>query len=256
MPALLETKGITMRFNGQAVLDGVSWQVEEGSFKSIIGPNGAGKTTFFNIISGQLKPSGGQVLYRGRDITGEPTHVRAKMGIGRSFQITSVFPNLTVSENVRLAVQTATNLRLNFWQDYRKLGALQDQAHQYLAMTRLHEKGSQLAKNLTLGEKRKLELAMLLALEPEVLLLDEPTAGMALEEVPSMVEVIRNVHRQRKRTVLMVEHKIDLVLDLSDSIAVLFNGTLLADGPPAEIVRNGKVQAAYLGGLYEQYAQG
>jgi branched-chain amino acid transport system ATP-binding protein len=247
---ILETNGLTIVFGGHVAVDNVSVKIQRNQLKSIIGPNGAGKTTFFNMLSGQLKPTKGSVFFDGKDITSLSPAERTRLGIGRSFQITNVFPNLTCYENVRLAVQSQKGIRYNMFSHVRKFRDVNERAYQLLDIVFLANKANEMAVNLTHGEKRKLEIAMLLALETEVLLLDEPTAGMSLEEVPMILDVIRNIRDQRNRTILLIEHKMDMVLDLSDNIMVLFHGQLLADGPPEEIIRNEQVQSAYLGGLY------
>ncbi|MFC4766012.1 ABC transporter ATP-binding protein [Effusibacillus consociatus] len=248
---LLETRGLTIQFGGHVAVNEVNFQLKPHTFKSIIGPNGAGKTTFFNLLSGQLKPTAGSVFFKGKDITKLAVYERTRLGIGRSFQITNVFPNLTVLENVRIAVQAKGGVSFRLFSHYRKFHQFEETAVRLLEKVHLAAKATQLAKNLSHGDKRKLEIAILLALEPELLLLDEPTAGMSLEEVPSIIEVIRTLKDSGDHTILLIEHKIDMVLGLSDSLAVLFNGRLLADGTPQEIMNNELVQSAYLGGLYE-----
>lgn len=248
---LLETKGLTIQFGGHVAVQDVTFQLKPLTFKSIIGPNGAGKTTFFNLLSGQLRPTAGSVFFKGRDITACSVHERTRLGIGRSFQITNVFPNLTVLENVRLAAQAKGGAGYLLFSHYRAFLQFEEKAYHLLEQVGLRTKAEQRAKELSHGDKRKLEIAILLALEPELLLLDEPTAGMSLEEVPSIIVLIRSLKESGRHTILLIEHKIDMVLDLSDSLAVLFNGRLLADGTPAEIMNNQQVQAAYLGGFYE-----
>lgn len=248
---IIEAKDLTISFGGHTAVDHVSLSIPEKEFKSIIGPNGAGKTTFFNLLSGQLKPSAGQVFYKGEDISKLSPPKRTKLGIGRSFQITNVFPNLTILENVRLAAQANKNIMYSMFRNYKKYPALEERAIECLEQVHLAAKFNHLASSLAHGEKRKLEIAMLLALDPELLLLDEPTAGMSLEEVPAIIEVIRQIRDRRDRTIILIEHKMDLVLDLSDTISVLFHGKLLADGHPNEIMNNEQVQTAYLGGLHE-----
>ncbi|ARU62882.1 ABC transporter ATP-binding protein [Tumebacillus avium] len=248
---LLTTQGLTIQFGGHVAVSDVDFQLKPGTFKSIIGPNGAGKTTFFNLISGQLKATRGAVFFKGTDLTGKGVAARARMGIGRSFQITNVLPSLTVLENVRMAAQAVSGVSFRLFSHYRKFSALEQQAHELLKKVHLDSQADKLAKNLSHGDKRKLEIAILLALEPELLLLDEPTAGMSLEEVPAIIEVIRELKAAGGQTILLIEHKIDMVLDLSDELAVLFNGKLLADGTPEEIMNNDLVQSAYLGGLYD-----
>ncbi|MBO0962483.1 ABC transporter ATP-binding protein [Neobacillus sp. MM2021_6] len=252
MSVLIETTDLSIIFGGHTAVDGVSISVPEKHFKSIIGPNGAGKTTFFNLLSGQLMPTKGKIFYRGKDITKYSPTIRTREGIGRSFQITNVFPNLTVLENVRLAVQSQAGIRYQMLFHYKKYRAFEKKALDWLKLVLLNDKKESLASNLAHGEKRKLEIAMLLALETEVLLLDEPTAGMSLEEVPAILEVIKRIKEQGNRTIILIEHKMDMILDLSDSVMVLFNGRLLADGTPEEIMNNETVQSAYLGGQMDE----
>lgn len=248
---LLQTNGLTIQFGGHIAVNDVSFQLAPYTFKSIIGPNGAGKTTFFNLLSGQLKPTAGSVLFKGRDITKLSVHERTRFGIGRSFQITNVFPNLSVLENVRVAVQAKGKVSFRLFSHYKRFQEFEETAYSILKKVHLETKANNLAKNLSHGDKRKLEIAILLALEPELLLFDEPTAGMSLEEVPAIIEVIRSLKDSGQHTILLIEHKIDMVLNLSDSLAVLFNGRLLADGTPEQIMNDERVQSAYLGGLYE-----
>ncbi len=248
MNSIIETRDLTISFGGHTAVDSVSISVPKNHFKSIIGPNGAGKTTFFNLLSGQLMPTKGQILFNGEDITNLSPTKRTRKGMGRSFQITNVFPNLTVLENVRLAVQSQAGIRYQMLTHYLKYKELEVKAEEWLKIVLLDSKKDTLAKNLAHGEKRKLEIAMLLALNTEVLLLDEPTAGMSLEEVPAILDVIRKIKEKGDRTILLIEHKMDMILDLSDSVMVLYNGTLLADGTPEEIMKNETVQSAYLGG--------
>ncbi|MBM4763527.1 ABC transporter ATP-binding protein [Bacillus sp. B15-48] len=252
--ALIETKDLTIHFGGHTAVDHVNISVDENHFKSIIGPNGAGKTTFFNLLSGQLTPTKGQILFQGEEITKLSPTMRTRKGIGRSFQITNIFPNLTVLENVRLAVQSHAQVRYQMLFSFKKYKELEEKAVEWLELVLLDEKKDMLANNLAHGEKRKLEIAMLLALNTDVLLLDEPTAGMSLEEVPAILEVIKKIKEKGDRTILLIEHKMDMIIDLSDSIMVLFNGRLLADGTPEEIMNNEIVQSAYLGGIYDDHA--
>jgi len=244
---LLEARAVSKRFGGLTALNTVDFTLDEGHIASIIGPNGAGKTTFFNLLSGQYRPSEGRILFRGRDITSRGAAARTRLGIGRSFQLTNIFPTLTVLENVRLAVQAHRGLGFTAWRDYRSFPDLEDAAYRLLETVLLPTKWAAPAGALAHGEKRKLELGILLALEPEVLLLDEPTAGMSLEEVPAIIGLIDAIRARRNRTILLVEHKIDMVMALSDSIAVLQDGRLIADGPPAEVSASAAVQAAYFG---------
>jgi branched-chain amino acid transport system ATP-binding protein len=247
-PAIIETKDLTIRFGGHVAVDHVNLQIPPYIFKSIIGPNGAGKTTFFNMVSGQYRPTDGRVFFKGKDITHFSPALRTKLGIGRSFQLTNVFLSLTVLENVRLAIQSQRNIGFNFWKNYLHFPELEDRAYELLEMVLLDTKWNVPASSLTHGEQRKLEIAILLALEPEVLLLDEPTAGMALEEVPSILEILKNIKDKKNKTILLVEHKMDVLMALSDSIAVLHEGKLIADDAPEAISKNQEVQEAYFGG--------
>jgi branched-chain amino acid transport system ATP-binding protein len=229
-------------------VDRVSLDVPARSLKSIIGPNGAGKTTLFNLLSGQYRASEGRIAFKGQNITGWSAARRARAGIGRSFQLTNIFPTLSVLENVRIALQARSGLLFNAWRSYRAFPALEDRAWGILETVLLGAKWRSPASELAHGEKRKLEVGILLALDAEVLLLDEPTAGMSLEEVPSIIALVEGIRRRRDRTVLLVEHKIDMIMTLSDSIAVLKDGRLIADDTPEAISRNAEVQAAYFGG--------
>ncbi|RLQ97257.1 ABC transporter ATP-binding protein [Falsibacillus albus] len=253
METILETNGLTIQFGGHKAVDDISFSLPEKHFKSVIGPNGAGKTTFFNLISGQLSPSKGKIFLKGEDVTKMSPTLRTRKGIGRSFQITNVFPNLTVLENVRLAVQSQMGIRYQMFRHFHSYKKVTEEAQEKLMLVLLEDKAYALAGNLAHGEKRKLEIAMLLALHTEILLLDEPTAGMSVEEVPAILEVIKNIKAQGDRTIMLIEHKMDMIMELSDSIMVLFNGQLLADGAPKEIVKNETVQSAYLGGLYDEF---
>jgi branched-chain amino acid transport system ATP-binding protein len=245
---ILQTSELTIRFGGHVAVDPVSLDVAPGTLKSIIGPNGAGKTTLFNLLSGQHRPSEGRVYFKGEDVTSLGAAARTRRGIGRSFQLTNVFPTLTVLENVRLAVQARAGLALNAWRHHAAFPELEDRAYEILGQVLLATKWDARASDLAHGETRKLELGILLALEPELLLLDEPTAGMALEEVPAIIGLVAAIRARRERTILLVEHKIDMILALSDTVAVLKDGRLIADDTPAAISANPDVQAAYFGG--------
>lgn len=245
---ILETKDLTIRFGGHVAVDHVNFQMAPFAFKSIIGPNGAGKTTFFNMLTGQYKPTEGKVFLKGKDITGLSPAQRTQLGMGRSFQLTNIFPVLTVLENVRVAVQSRLGFGLNFWRSYLHFSEAQDEAFGILQNVLLDEKWNASSAALTHGEKRKLEIAILLALGSEILFLDEPTAGMSLEEVPAILDLLKMIKEARTRTILLVEHKMDMIMSLSDSIMVLQEGMLIADGLPDEICRNQAVQDAYLGG--------
>ncbi len=245
---IIETRDLTIRFGGHVAVNHVSLQIEPFSFKSIIGPNGAGKTTFFNLVTGQYRPTEGQIYLKGRDITDFGPAERTRLGMGRSFQLTNIFSNLSVLENVRVAIQSRKGLGLNFWNHYLRFSELEDEAYSILEDVLLHERWSAAASSLTHGEQRKLEIAILLSLDPEILFLDEPTAGMSQEEVPTILEILEKIKSTRRRTMLLVEHKMDMIMTLSDSIAVLQEGSLIADGSPDAIYRSKAVQEAYLGG--------
>jgi branched-chain amino acid transport system ATP-binding protein len=245
---IIETRDLTIRFGGHVAVDHVNLQIPPFTFKSIIGPNGAGKTTFFNMISGQYHPTKGKVFFKERDITPLSPSIRAGLGIGRSFQLTNLFLSLSVLENVRLAAQCQRKIGFNFWNNYLRFSELEDRAYEILKMVLLDTKWNVPASSLTHGEQRKLEIAILLALEPKVLLLDEPTAGMALEEVPSILELLKQIKNRGDKTILLVEHKMDVLMALSDSIAVLHEGKLIANDTPEAVSRNKEVQEAYFGG--------
>jgi branched-chain amino acid transport system ATP-binding protein len=247
---ILETRNLHRDFGGLVAVNDVSMQVRSGSLHSIIGPNGAGKTTFFNLLSGNLKPTSGRVIFKGRDITDLPAHRTAHLGIGRSFQITNVFPNLTVLENVRLAAQALGPDNFKFWRDHRHFTRYQRRADEVINQVGLTAQASVPARALPHGGKRNLELAILLAADPELLLLDEPTAGMAREEIPLLMDVIRAIQHQTDKTIMLVEHKMDLVMNVSDWITVMHQGRILAEGTPDATASNESVQSAYLGELY------
>jgi branched-chain amino acid transport system ATP-binding protein len=247
---ILETHNLRKDFGGLVAVDNVSMTVRARSLHSIIGPNGAGKTTFFNLLSGNLKPTSGRVVFKGRDITNLPTHRTAHLGIGRSFQITNVFPNLTVHENVRLAAQALGHDNFKFWHDHGHFDQYEEHARDVIDQVGLTAQKEMVARALPHGGKRKLELAILLASDPELLLLDEPTAGMAREEIPMLMGVIEKIRSQTDRTIILVEHKMDLVMNVSDWITVMHHGRILAEGTPDEITSNEVVQSAYLGDLY------
>jgi len=245
---IIETRDLTIRFGGHVAVNRVSFQAEPNTLKSIIGPNGAGKTTLFNLLTGQYKPSEGKVFLKGNDVTALSPARRTRLGMGRSFQLTNIFPFLSVLENVRVAVQSRQRLGFNFWRSFTRFPELEDEAFEILKDVLLENKWALPASALTHGEQRKLEIAILLGLKPEILLLDEPTAGMSQEEVPAILEILEQIKGSRERTMLLVEHKMDMVMALSDSIAVLQDGRLIADGDPDEIRDSEEVQAAYLAG--------
>ena len=245
---IIESQDLTIRFGGHVAVDHVSLKVQPFTLKSIIGPNGAGKTTYFNLLTGQYKATEGKVLLKGRDITDLGAAMRTRLGMGRSFQLTNIFPLLSVLENVRVAIQSREGFGLNFWRNYLHFSETEDEAYAILKDVFLDDKWAAPANSLTHGEQRKLELAILIALKPEILFLDEPTAGMSQEEVPAILEILEQIKSNRDRTILLVEHKMDMIMTLSDSIAVLQDGKLIADGDPDTIHQSKEVQEAYLGG--------
>ena len=261
---MLETRHLTIRFGGHVAVDDVSCAFAPGTLTAIVGPNGAGKTTYFNLISGQLPASAGQVLLDGQDITRLPAPLRTRRGLGRAFQLTQLFANLSVVENVRLAVQAREAGRgqgggiggidlLRVWLDRQ---TWRDEAQAILAQVRLADKAAATASSLPHGDQRKLEVAILIALDPRVFMFDEPTAGMSVDEVPVVLDLIRSLKSRKDCTILLVEHKMDVVRELADRIIVLHNGQLVADGEPATVIASPVVQQAYLGMAAEAEAEG
>ena len=241
---LLRTEALTRAFGSLIAVDRVDVAVRRGELRSIIGPNGAGKTTFFRLISGETTPTSGRVWFGGREITGLPQHAVARLGITKSYQITNVFPHLSVLENVRVAVQGHAR-SFNFWSRADQLGDVRDRAVATLNSVGLGTKIDMLAAHLSHGEKRHLELGIALASDPTLLLLDEPTAGMSPEETDATMGLIRGL--AAGRTVVLVEHKMKVVMGISDRITVLHQGQVLAEGTPEEIRANTRVQQTYLG---------
>ena len=247
MSFALETKELTIRFGGHVAVDAVTCGFAPGTLTAIVGPNGAGKTTYFNLISGQLRASAGRVLLHGKDISDRSAPQRSHLGIGRAFQLTNLFPNLSVLENVRLAVQSRAHLGHNLWSIWSSHRELIARAEEVLETVALTAKRDVAAAALPHGDQRKLEVAILIALEPEVFMFDEPTAGMSVDEVPVILDLIRALKSRKDKTILLVEHKMDVVRELSDRIVVLHNGALVADGEPAAVIASPVVQEAYLG---------
>ena len=248
---ILETNRLRKEFGALVAVANVSIKVRPNTIHSIIGPNGAGKTTFFNLLSGNLEPTSGRVYFRGRDITRMPLHRAAHLGIGRSFQITNIFPNLTVLENIRLSCQALGRGNFQMLRHYRHFREYERRAWEVIRQVGLEKEALMLARTLPHGGQRKLELGIILATDPELLLLDEPTAGMAAEQVPELMELIRAVHQAGNKTIILVEHNMNVVMSISDYITVMHQGQVLAEGTPAEIAANEVVQSAYLGGLYK-----
>jgi branched-chain amino acid transport system ATP-binding protein len=245
--ASLATRDLTIRFGGHVAVNGVTADFYPGTLTVIVGPNGAGKTTYFNLVSGQLAATSGSVHVAGRDVTRLGPAARTRLGVGRAFQLTNLFPHLTVLENVRLAVQSRAGIGLNMfsvWFGHKEIIA---RAEHYLERVSMIAKRDVYVGTLPHGDQRKLEVAILLALEPEILMFDEPTAGMSVDEVPVVLDLIHQVKAERNKTVLLVEHKMDVVRSLADRIIVLHNGTLVADGEPREVMQSKIVQEAYLG---------
>ena len=236
-----------MRFGGHVAVDAVSCGFQAGELTAIVGPNGAGKTTYFNLISGQIPASAGKVFLRGRDISGQSVSQRTKAGIGRAFQLTNLFPDLTVLENVRLVVQSHSGQGFNMWSMASKHAEMVEAAEAILARVRLLEQRHQVVSELSHGNQRKLEVALLIALDPAVYMFDEPTAGMSVDEAPVVLDLIAELKAQTDRTILLVEHKMDVIRTLADRIIVLHNGALAADGAPAEVMASDVVQEAYMG---------
>ncbi len=242
----LALRGITWRVGGVAIVDNVDLDLAPGEFLAVIGPNGAGKTSLFNLVSGLRRPTAGTVAVNGRDVTTLSPHRRARLGLGRTFQTSAVFASLTVAENVCLAVQARRGGSMRLWRSRRSERAVAADAAQVLEQVNLAERDTALAATLAHGEKRKLEIALLLAAQPTVMLLDEPMAGVSAEEVPALVDVVRGLTRSGQ-SVLMVEHHMDVVLDLADRVAVMHHGAMLVCDTPAVVMANRTVQEAYLG---------
>ncbi len=244
---ILETSGLGLDIGGATIVADVGLEVRQGELLGIIGPNGAGKTTLFNLLSGLLRPTAGRILVDGDDVTEQPPFRRTQLGLGRTFQISSVFPFLSVLENVRLAAEASLGGALRIWRRASSVREALDRASWALERVGLAGVGPRLAGSLAHGDKRKLELAMLLAADKRVIMLDEPMAGVSAEDVPALVEVIRSVHGEHGKTVLMVEHHIEVVTGLAERIAVMHHGRLLALDTPENVMRNAEVQAAYVG---------
>ena len=244
---MLETRDLTIRFGGHVAVDAVSCAFAPGTLTAIVGPNGAGKTTYFNLISGQLAATAGQVLFGGADITRLVVSERARRGLGRAFQLTNLFPNLSVRENVRLAVQSRAGAGLDLFRHWTAHAQLIAEADDLLRQVALTERGDVLAGRLPHGDQRKLEVGILLALQPQVFMFDEPTAGMSVDDVPVVLDLIHAIKAKGDKTILLVEHKMDVVRSLADRIIVLHNGKLVADGEPASVIASPVVQEAYLG---------
>ena len=243
----LETRDLTVRFGGHVAVDHVSCAFHPGELTAIVGPNGAGKTTYFNLISGQIPASEGTIELDGADITRLSIPARTERGLGRAFQLTNLFPKLTVLENVRLVIQSRMRRGFNIWTTAMSHRDMIEAAEAVLARVRLSHLAHQTVAALPHGDQRKLEVATLIAMEPRVFMFDEPTAGMSVDEAPVILDLIAEIKQDAAATVLLVEHKMDVIRSLADRIMVLHNGALVADGPPAEVMSSAVVQEAYMG---------
>jgi branched-chain amino acid transport system ATP-binding protein len=245
--SMLEARNATKSFGSLVAVKNVSLSVAPGELRAIIGPNGAGKTTFFNLMTGFFPPTSGQIMLDGQDITRRTAVERVKLGMARTFQITEIFPELTVRENVRIAAESAEGLSLHMWASRADSKRVRDDVVEILALTGLATKADRLVGELSHGDQRAAEIAMALALKPRVLLLDEPTAGMGEQETYQVASLIRKLHKNSSYTIVLIEHDMRVVFNLADRITVLTEGAMLADGTPQEIDANPAVQAAYLG---------
>jgi branched-chain amino acid transport system ATP-binding protein len=245
--SLLRVEGLSCCFGSLRAVNDVSMSIAPGELRALIGANGAGKTTLFNLLSGFVAPSGGRIVFDGRDITACAPHQRVGMGIARTFQITEVFPELSVHENLRIPVESEAGLRLRPWVSRSEAHAIERRVQELLTLGGLNGKSWRLAGELSHGDQRTTEILMALALKPRLLLLDEPTAGMGEQETYEITELIRRLHRERSLTILLVEHDMRVVFHLADRIMVMAEGALLAEGTAGQIASDERVQAAYLG---------
>src|SRR5580692_2941080 len=244
---MLDIRDVTKKFGSLVAVDDVSMQVAAGELRAIIGPNGAGKTTFFNMISGFFAPTAGEIVFDGTTVTKMAVAARVAMGMARTFQITEIFPELTVRENIRIGVESALGLRLRFWLGGKHAADVRRGIDEALTQTGLTTKADRLVGELSHGDQRAAEIATALTLKPRLLLLDEPTAGMGEHETFAVANLIRRLHRNSAYTIVLIEHDMRVVFNLADKITVLGEGKLLAEGTPAEIGDNPVVQEAYLG---------
>jgi branched-chain amino acid transport system ATP-binding protein len=244
---LLEVRNVTKTFGSLVAVSGVSLNVAPGELRAVIGPNGAGKTTFFNLISGFFPPTNGAIVFDGKDITSVSASARVRSGMARTFQITEIFPEVSVYENIRVAAEVAAGLRLRPWIGHRERVEIARQVDEIIELADLASKAHRLVGELAHGDQRAAEIAMSLALKPRLLLLDEPTAGMGDQETFDITSLIRKLHRNSGYTIVLIEHDMRVVFHLADRLTVLDQGRLLAEGSPEEIAANEVVQAAYLG---------
>ena len=242
---ILATSKLSRRFGGVHAVRDVTLTVPRGQLRAIIGPNGAGKTTLFNLLTGQLPCHSGRIFFKGKDVTGLPPHYLCRHGLGRTFQINSIFGNATVLENVQLALLAHQGKTWNLFASAKRL--LVREAEELFELLGLANQAGKLGSALAYGDRRRLEVALALACQPELLLLDEPTSGMSLSEKPEMVKLIRNIAREQGVTAVLIEHDMDVVFSMADWITVMHQGTILADGTPREIQANHRVQEVYLG---------
>jgi branched-chain amino acid transport system ATP-binding protein len=245
--SLLQAEQLSCCFGSLRAVNQVSMSIAPGELRALIGANGAGKTTFFNLLSGFVAPSAGRIVFDGQDITERPAHERVAMGIARTFQITEVFPELSVHENLRIPVESEAGLRLRPWLSRSATDQIGARVEELLDLGGLTQKSWRLAGELSHGDQRTTEILMALALKPRLLLLDEPTAGMGEQETYEITELIRRLHRERSLTILLVEHDMRVVFHLADRIMVMAEGSMLAEGTAQQIAADERVQAAYLG---------
>ena len=245
--SMLEVRGVSKHFGSLVAVQDVSLTVAEGELRAIIGPNGAGKTTFFNMISGFFPPTNGDIVFAGEVITKLPVAARVARGMARTFQITEIFPELTVRENVRIAQESADGYRLHMWVSRAETVRVMREVDELMSVTGLEGKADRLVGELSHGDQRAAEIAMALALRPKLLLLDEPTAGMGEQETYRVAGLIRRLHKNSNFTIVLIEHDMRVVFNLADRITVLDQGKMLADGTPQQIAEDPHVQAAYLG---------
>ena len=243
----MQVQDVSKHFGKLVAVNGVTLTVEPGELRAVIGPNGAGKTTFFNLISGFFPPTSGRIVFQGQDITGMPEHKRVKLGMARTFQVTEIFPELTVRENIRVAVEVADGRRLSPWLSKSNRARLEGRVVELMEMGDIAAMADRLVGELSHGDQRATEIMMSLALNPKLLLLDEPTAGMGDQETYHVTKLIRRLHKDQKLTVILIEHDMRVIFHLADRIMVLAEGAPLAEGTPDEIANNERVQAAYLG---------
>jgi branched-chain amino acid transport system ATP-binding protein len=245
--SLLRVENATRAFGSLVAVNGVSLSVARGELQAVIGPNGAGKTTFFNLISGFFPPTSGKIWFDGKDVTALAPHERVQMGMARTFQITEIFPELTVRQNLRIPVEVAAGLRLRPWISSRVKDEIDARVVELMLQGNLSDKANRLVGELSHGDQRATEIMMALALKPRLLLLDEPTAGMGDQETYDITRLIRKLHREQNLAIVLIEHDMRVIFHLADRIMVLTEGRVLAEGTPDEIAKDERVQAAYLG---------